>query len=40
VIRYDQAALTADAPALQEIAILEGLTGHWQSVAVRVRNEG
>lgn len=40
VIRYDQAALTVDAPALQEIATLEGLTGHWQSVAVRVKNEG
>lgn len=40
VIRYDQAALVADAPALQEIATLEGLTGHWQSVAVRVPNGG
>jgi histidinol dehydrogenase len=40
VIRYDQAALTADAPALQEIATLEGLTGHWQSVAVRVNEKG
>ncbi len=36
VIRYDQAALAADAPALQELALLEGLTGHWQSVAVRL----
>jgi histidinol dehydrogenase len=36
VIQYSAAALQADAPALQEIATLEGLTGHWESVAVRV----
>ena len=40
VIRYLEGSLAADAPALQEIATLEGLTGHWQSVAVRVKNEG
>lgn len=40
VIQYDQAALTRDASALKEVAILEGLTGHWQSVAVRVANKG
>jgi len=36
VIRYSAAALRDDAEALQEIATLEGLTGHWESVAVRV----
>ncbi|MBL8888796.1 MAG: histidinol dehydrogenase [Planctomycetaceae bacterium] len=40
VIRYDQTALTRDASALKEVAVLEGLTGHWQSVAVRIANKG
>lgn len=36
VIRYNEEALQAEAPALREIATLEGLTGHWQSVAARI----
>ncbi len=39
IIRYDRAALRAEAPALAEIAKLEGLTGHWESVAARLNSE-
>lgn len=37
VIRYTEEALQVEAPAVREIATLEGLTGHWQSVAARIQ---
>lgn len=39
IIRYQPEALQAEASALAEIAQLEGLTGHWESVAARLNSE-